>query len=88
MVRLNTVEYPVTTDKSYTHYRLNVRDNNGSNETQLAKWQLFEKKTPTGVEQIETEDKQVESLYNLCGLPVDRTYKGIVISKGQKRMAK
>ena len=88
MVRLNTVEYPVTTDKSYTHYRLNVRDNNGSNETQLAKWQLFEKKTPTGVEQIETEDKQVESLYNLSGLPVDRTYKGIVISKGQKRMAK
>ncbi|GEM_PF-657485 len=88
MVRLNTVEYPVTTDKAYTHYRLNVRDNNGSNETQFAKWQLFEKKTPTSVGEVLTDDSADAQLYNVSGLPVDDSYKGLVISRGRKSIAK
>ena len=88
MVRLNTVEYPVTTDKAYTHYRLNVRDNNGSNETQFAKWQLFEKKTPTSVGEVLTDDSADAQLYNVSGLPVDDSYKGLVISRGRKFITK
>lgn len=95
MVRLNTVEYPVTADKAYKHYRLHVTENNGAADqdgggvaTQFSKWQLFKKGLITGVDTIEADAEHSDPIYNLGGVPVDETYKGIVVSKGAKRLAK
>ena len=88
MVRLNTVEYPVNTENAYTHYRLNINENNGDNDLQFAKWQLFSK-VPTGVTTVESDDEEESaSLYNLSGMPVDKSYKGIIVSKDRKYLAK
>lgn len=88
MVRLNTVEYPVNTENAYTHYRLNINENNGDNDLQFAKWQLFSK-VPTGVTTVESDDEEESApLYNLSGMPVDKSYKGIIVSKDRKYLAK
>lgn len=88
MVRLNTVEYPVNNSEPYSHYRLNINENNGDNDLQLAKWQLF-KKISTDVTAVESDDEEASApLYNLSGMPVDKSYKGVVVSKDRKYLAK
>ena len=88
MVRLNTVEYPVNNSEPYSHYRLTNNENNGDNDLQLAKWQLF-KKISTDVTAVESDDEEASApLYNLSGMPVDKSYKGVVVSKDRKYLAK
>lgn len=63
-VRLNTMEYPVLAAKKYKYFRLNILENNGSNEFQLTKWQLFE--------DIETDSKQVVKDNTGCKVTVSK----------------
>ncbi|MFV0468081.1 MAG: GDSL-type esterase/lipase family protein [Dysgonomonas sp.] len=89
-VRLNTVEYPVSTAKMYQYFKLNILENNGSSEFQLSKWQLFEntlnsiKKPSTdesvkissenGMIKLTCSGKTKYDIYNLMG---------ILVAKGQ-----
>lgn len=50
-VRLNTVEYPVSTTKKYKYFKLNILENNGGSEFQLTKWQLFENAPTSSIQE-------------------------------------
>lgn len=50
IMRLNTMEYNVINDNEYSYFRLNVTENNGGNDLQICKWQLFEGNYSSGIE--------------------------------------